>query len=90
MPVPVAPLADVLAALGVDRVDLLVLDCEGCEHAVLAETDGGWFRGWVERFDRRGTEPFELFRSEFGQNSWNRKKTTKSYFIEVSKFRYFR
>ena len=24
---------------------------------------------WVERFDRRGTEPFELFRSEFGQNS---------------------
>ena len=23
----------------------------------------------VERFDRRGTEPFELFRSEFGQNS---------------------
>ena len=33
---------------------------------------------WVERFDRRGTEPFELFRSEFGQNSWNPKKTTKS------------
>ena len=29
---------------------------------------------WVERFDRRGTEPFELFRSEFGQNSWNRSK----------------
>ena len=25
----------------------------------------------VERFDRRGTEPFELFRSEFGQNCWN-------------------
>ena len=23
----------------------------------------------VERFDRRGIEPFELFRSEFGQNS---------------------
>ena len=23
----------------------------------------------VERFDRRGTEPFELFPSEFGQNS---------------------
>ena len=23
----------------------------------------------VERFDGRGTEPFELFRSEFGQNS---------------------
>ena len=22
----------------------------------------------VERFDRRGTEPFELFRSEFGPN----------------------
>ena len=27
-------------------------------------------RTLVERFDRRGTEPFELFRSEFGQNSW--------------------
>ena len=25
----------------------------------------------VERFDRRGTEPFEFFRSEFGQNFWN-------------------
>ena len=24
--------------------------------------------GWVERFDRRGIEPFELFTSEFGQN----------------------
>ena len=24
----------------------------------------------VERLDRRGTEPFELFRSEFGQNSF--------------------
>ena len=23
----------------------------------------------VERFDRRGTEPFELFTSEFGQDS---------------------
>ena len=28
-------------------------------------------RGLVERFDRRGTEPFEFFRSEFGQNSGN-------------------
>ena len=26
-------------------------------------------RNLVERFDRRGIEPFELFRSEFGQNS---------------------
>ena len=34
--------------------------------------------GLVERFDRRGTEPFELFRSEFGQHSWNPKKTTVS------------
>ena len=25
----------------------------------------------VARFDRRGTEPFELFSSEFGHNSWN-------------------
>ena len=27
------------------------------------------FMTWVERFDRRETEPFELFRSEFGQNN---------------------
>ena len=27
-------------------------------------------RVWVERFDRRGTEPNELFRSEFGQSSF--------------------
>ena len=27
--------------------------------------------GLVGTFDRRGTEPFELFRSEFGQNSGN-------------------
>ena len=26
-------------------------------------------RSWVERFDRRGIEPFELFTSELGQNS---------------------
>ena len=38
----------------------------------------------VERFDRRGTEPFELFRSEFGQNSWNPKKTTKSHLCQVA------
>ena len=38
----------------------------------------------VERLERRGTEPFELFRSEFGQNSWNPKKTTKRHFFEVA------
>ncbi len=32
--------------------------------------EGGQARGWVGRFDRRGIEPFELFRSEFGQNSF--------------------
>ena len=32
----------------------------------------------------RGTKTNELFRSEFGQNSWNRKKTTKNHFIEVA------
>ena len=29
-------------------------------------------------------EPFELFTPEFGQNSWNPKKTTNSHFIEVA------
>ena len=30
---------------------------------------GPSFRTWAERFGRRGTEPKELFTSEFGQNS---------------------
>ena len=38
----------------------------GCTAPPCA-VDGVW--DLVERFDRRGTEPFELFRSEFGQNS---------------------
>ena len=38
------------------------------ESAMRGETGVG---ALVERFDRRGTEPFELFRSEFGQNSGN-------------------
>ena len=42
------------------------------------------FSAWVERFGWRGTEPFELFRSEFGQNSWNPKKTTKSHLCQVA------
>ena len=49
------------------------------------------FRGcsWVERFDRRGTEPFELFRSEFGQNSF--KNLNSEFLLEnnlkIPKFR---
>ena len=43
-----------------------------------------WVPSLVERFDRRGTEPFELFRSEFGQKSWNPKKTTKSHLCQVA------
>ena len=30
------------------------------------ESDAEQPRTWVERFDRRGTEPFELFGSKFG------------------------
>ena len=43
------------AALLVVQIDNLDIgfSIRGCEHS------------WVERFDRRGTEPFELFRSEF-------------------------
>ena len=48
-------------------------------HPVLTGSGRTWAAfALVERFDRRGIEPFELFRSEFGQNSWNPKKTTKS------------
>ena len=44
---------------------------EAAEKAATAVLDAGGtaVEAWVERFDRRGTEPFELFRSEFGQNS---------------------
>ena len=34
-----------------------------------ADAAGPLVLGWVERFDRRGSEPFELFTSEFGRNS---------------------
>ena len=61
-------------------------DCEPCgEGALSAFGLFGLVLAWVERFDRRGTEPFELFRSDFGQNSWNPKKTTSVRIL--SKFR---
>ena len=66
------PLARVLPRTGLTSVDLAAnqlgpLDAQAllaalCDRRCLVER-------WVERFDRRGTEPFELFRSEFGQNS---------------------
>ena len=42
-------------------------------------------RGLVERFDRRGIEPFELFTTEFGQNSFK----IQYIFLENSKCQYF-
>ena len=42
----------------------------------------------VERFDRRGTEPFELFRSEVGQNSGTSAK--KKRFRNVQHFLKYR
>ena len=41
----------------------------GDPAAFLACSKAPRIRLKVERFGRRGTEPFELFRSEFGQNS---------------------
>ena len=45
---------------------------EAAEKAATAVLDAGGtaVEAWVERFDRRGIEPFELFTSEFGQNSF--------------------
>ena len=40
-----------------------------CFQKVCASSVVPVVRTLVERFDRRGTEPFELFRSEFGQNT---------------------
>ena len=39
-------------------------------------------RALVERFDRRGIEPFELFTSEFGQNYFK----IQEFSLENSKF----
>ena len=44
-------------------------------------------RPLVERFDRRGTEPFELFRSEFGQNSGTSAKKFKFRSARTEMFR---
>ena len=49
-----------------------------CRHHQVLEPGLGQVR------EPRGTEPNEPFRSEFGQNSWNPKKTTKSHSIEVA------
>ena len=67
------------------RLDQLNSPCALCTdpNGDLFIADYGNDRS-VERFDRRGIEPFELFKSEFGQNSWNPKKTTKSHSIEVA------
>ena len=42
----------------------------------------------VERFDRRGTETFELFRSEFGRNSVRINKFRKN-LSEIQNFQFF-
>ncbi len=47
-----------------------VLELELLAHVIYVRS--GVVLRWVERFDRRGTEPFELFRSEFGQNSFKK------------------
>jgi len=44
----------------------------------------------VERFDRRGTEPFELFRSEFGQNSFRIKEILLEFIQSSEKSSKFR
>ena len=41
-----------------------------CAEGVFRKLGRAHAGAWVERFDRRVTEPFELFRSEFGQNSF--------------------
>ena len=43
--------------------------------ALVEESGEGLARDYV---------PFELFRSEFGQNSWNAKKTTKSHLFQIA------
>ena len=69
----VRSLADRTFQLSVGRVRLEVRR-EGELGAAVASVDGARYgprvRRLVERFDRRRTEPFELFRSEFGQSSF--------------------
>ena len=71
--------------------DAVVLDLE--DSVPVSEKE---VASLVERFDRRGTEPFELSRSEFGQNSvrikeiFGRKSEVRVYFARIySKFRKF-
>ena len=55
--------------------------------------DGVGSRALVERFDRRGIEPFELFTSEFGQNSFKIQEFSLEKFnIKISEisFKFFR
>ena len=40
----------------------------------------------VERFDRRGTEPNELFRSEFGENSFKIQEFSLEFFSEFRQY----
>ena len=43
----------------------------------------------VERFDRRPIEPFELFTSEFGQNSVRIQENSSTIFRKILKFEKF-
>ena len=51
------------------RSKVRILDIAYCQFEEFFLAEAGRVLGLVERFDRRGTEPFELFRSECGQNS---------------------
>ena len=52
-------------------------------------TQVGAERTWVERFDRRPIEPFELFTSEFGQNSVRIQENSSRIFRKFLKFEKF-
>ena len=63
-----------------------------CSAASPSSAGTGRSRRWVERFDRRGTEPNELFRSEFGQNSFKIQEFSifARNFKKIRKFQHFR
>ena len=66
-PEAVDPSADVLL-IRPQRIDPVARGRRGLGGHPDVRHEG--VKAWVERFDRRGTEPFELFRSEVGQNSF--------------------
>ena len=66
----IIPVLEVVRDLVEDGLENMELHAFGPPTKSELATDPGAVLPFLERFDRRGTKPFELFRSEFGHNSF--------------------